>query len=177
MLDATFWVTFLWNVSVLLFYLGTFICVLNWIWSCKGNQISSNQISSSDVSYFIAKSNVPSFLPSLFWSVVVADCSICSSVDVPFPLHRYKACLACFYHGRMFVECCSLTVVSCQVQEIWTLLMSLFGDTDSLLPSAEGCICSQLYQLVQEPQGWRHNQFIADLKVSEGRVLFYMTSV
>lgn len=57
------------------------------------------------------------------------------------------------------------------------LLTSLFGDTDSLLPSAEGCICSQLYQLVQEPQGWRHNQFIADLKVSEGRVLFYMTSV
>lgn len=49
MLDATFWVTFLWNVSVLLFYLGTFTCVLNWIWSCKGNQISSNQISSSDV--------------------------------------------------------------------------------------------------------------------------------
>lgn len=122
MLDATFWVTFLWNVSVLLFYLGTFICVLNWIWSCKGNQISSDQISSSDVSYFIAKSNVPSFLPSLFWSVVVADCSICSSVDVPFPLHRYKVCLACFYHGRMFVECCSLTVVSCQVQEIWHCL-------------------------------------------------------
>lgn len=127
MLDATFWVTFLWNVSVLLFYLGTFTCVLNWIWSCKGNQISSNQISSSDVSYFIAKSNVPSFLPSLFLSVVVADCSKCSSVDVPFPLHRYKACLACFYHGRMCVECCSLTVVSCQVQEIWTLLTSLFG--------------------------------------------------
>lgn len=60
MLDATFWVTSSWNVNVLLFYLGKFTCILNWIWSCKGNQTSS-----SDVSYFIAKSNVPSFLPSL----------------------------------------------------------------------------------------------------------------